>query len=76
MEQEPSAPRLVTIGAVSERLGVAPSTVRLWERKGWIPPADRLGGSNRRVYDLADLDTLRTVADARRRQPATAPVRA
>ena len=60
-------PRFLSIGGVAETLGVSTSTLRLWETKGLIPPASRLGGSDRRVYDLADLDRLRPIAEERRR---------
>lgn len=59
--------RFLSIGAVAETLGVSQSTLRLWETKGVTPPANRLGGSERRVYDLADLEALRPIAEERRR---------
>ncbi len=65
--QEP-APRFLSVGGAAAALGVSPSTLRLWETKGLIPPAARLGGSNRRLYDASDLAVLRTVAEDRRRQ--------
>ena len=65
--QEP-APRFLSVGGAAAALGVSPSTLRVWERRGVTPPAARLGGSNRRVYDVADLEALRTVAEDRRRQ--------
>ena len=65
--QEP-APRLLSVGGVAAALGVSPSTLQNWERRGISPPAARLGGSNRRVYSLADLDALMTIAEERRRQ--------
>ncbi len=51
----------ISIGGVAERLGVAPSTVRKWERLGVIPAAPRLegvGATARRVYlpdDVAEI---------------------
>ncbi len=66
-------PRFLSIGGVAETLGVSTSTLRLWETKGLIPPASRLGGSDRRVYDRADLEVLRPIAEERRRQRAAVP---
>jgi len=60
----------MTIGPAAAALGVAPSTLRLWETKGLIPPAERTGGGDRRLYDRADLDRLRPIAEERRRQRA------
>ena len=65
--QDP-APRFLSVGGAAAAIGVSPSTLHAWERRGVTPPAPRLGGSNRRVYDVADLEALRTVAEDRRRQ--------
>ncbi|QIS09650.1 MerR family transcriptional regulator [Nocardia arthritidis] len=46
----------MTIGEVSELLGVAPSTLRWWERQGLIAPAQRRSG--RRLYSRAEIRTL------------------
>ena len=46
---------LISIGGVAKRLNISPSTVRLWERRGLIPPATRLEGSDRRVWRAGDL---------------------
>ena len=67
------APRFLSIGGAAETLGVSPSTLRLWETKGVIPPAERMAGSDRRVYDRADLDALRPIAEERRRQRPSIP---
>src|SRR5438132_4142534 len=47
------------IGEVARALGVSPSTVRAWERKGLIRP-ERGTGRHRR-YAAADIDRLRDV---------------
>ncbi len=65
--QDP-APRFLSVGGAAAAIGVSPSTLQNWERRGVTPPASRLSGSNRRVYDVADLAALRTVAEDRRRQ--------
>jgi DNA-binding transcriptional MerR regulator len=65
--QEP-APRFLSVGGAAAVIGVSPSTLQNWERRGVTPPAARLSGSNRRVYDVADMEALMTVAEERRRQ--------
>ena len=65
--------RFVTIGAAAAALGIAPSTLRLWEQQGIVPPAERTGGGDRRLYDRADLEALRPIAEERRRQRAAVP---
>ncbi len=64
--QDP-APRFLSVGGVAAVIGVSPSTLQNWERRGVTPPAARLGGSNRRVYDASAVEALRTVAEDRRR---------
>jgi DNA-binding transcriptional MerR regulator len=59
--------RFVTIGAAAAALGIAPSTLRLWEQQGIVPPAERTGGAERRLYAKADIDALRPIAEERRR---------
>ena len=60
-------PRFMTIGPAAAALGIAPSTLRLWEQQGIVPPAERTAGASRRLYDRADLDRLRPIAEERRR---------
>ncbi|MBO2464921.1 MerR family transcriptional regulator [Actinomadura violacea] len=55
--------RLLDIGEVAERAGLAPSALRFYERKGLISPADRAG--LRRVYAPDVLDTLALISAAR-----------
>jgi DNA-binding transcriptional MerR regulator len=45
------------VGAVARRLGVAPSTLRTWDRRYGIGPNRRSTGGHRR-YDLGDLARL------------------
>ncbi len=56
----------IGIGPLAEQLGVGRSTIRLWERKGWIEPAPRLAGSDRRVYQADDLETIRARVSEKR----------
>lgn len=49
----------IRIGEVARRVGVSPSTLRAWERKGLIRP-DRAGGRHRR-YNSDDIARLRDV---------------
>jgi hypothetical protein len=52
------APAPLRIGAVARRLGLAPDTIRAWERRyGVVEPARSEGGT--RLYSPADLDRLR-----------------
>ncbi len=63
----------IGIGPLAEQLGVGRSTIRLWERKGWIEPAPRLAGSDRRVYRVDDLEAIRAKVSEKRaagRRPA------
>jgi len=52
-----------SIGEVSEKLGIAASTIRYYETEGLIPPAVRKSG--RRVYVKQDIETIRLVQMAR-----------
>lgn len=52
----PSAPAL-TVAAVAARLGVAPATLRTWDRRYGLGPSSRLAGSHRR-YGSTDLARL------------------
>jgi len=58
--------KFVGIGYLADALGVSPSTVRQWERTGVIPAADRVGGSERRIYRISDVEMLRAKAPHRR----------
>lgn len=50
----------LTTGEVARRLGVAPTTVRSWDRRYGLGPAARTGGGHRRwtAADLARLDRM------------------
>ena len=51
----------LTVAAVARRLGVAPSTLRTWERRYGLGPTGREAGT-RRFYapsDVAVLDRMR-----------------
>ena len=50
-------PPTLTVAAVARRLGVAPSTLRTWDRRYGLGPSDHPAGSHRR-YSAADLDRL------------------
>ncbi len=55
----PGASRYVMIGAVAERFGVHPQTLRLYEREGLIRPARSAG--NTRLYDQETVERLEIV---------------
>lgn len=78
-----SGPTL-TVAAVASRLGVAPATLRTWDRRYGLGPSERAAGAHRRysAADLARLVTMRALtldgvppSDAARfaREGATAP---
>lgn len=50
-----SAP--LTVAAVAARLGVAPATLRTWDRRYGLGPSERSAGSHRR-YSAADVERL------------------
>ena len=52
------ASRFVGIGTLARELNAAPSTIRLWEQKGLLPPAERVDGG-RRIYQVDDLVAIR-----------------
>ena len=47
----------LTVAAVARRLGIAPATLRTWDRRYGLGPSERSAGSHRR-YDGADLARL------------------
>jgi transposase-like protein len=55
----PEAP--LTVAAVAARLGVAPSTLRTWDRRYGLGPSGRAAGSHRRYTadDVARLEEMR-----------------
>lgn len=52
----PAGPSL-TVAAVARRLGVAPATLRTWDRRYGLGPSEHLAGSHRR-YSAADVSRL------------------
>lgn len=54
---------LLSVGEVAGRLGVTPSTVRMWGERYGLQASGRTTGGHRR-YTAADLDRLRRVHDA------------
>ena len=57
---------LIGSTSLAARLGVSPSTIKLWERVGVLEPARRVEGSNRRVYRLDDVEVIREQVQRRR----------
>ncbi|WP_432483532.1 MerR family transcriptional regulator [Kineococcus esterisolvens] len=54
----PPAPRLtLTVAAVARRLGVAPATLRTWDRRYGLGPSEHTAGAHRR-YSSTDLARL------------------
>src|SRR3954463_11756599 len=48
---------MLTVAAVARRLGVAPSTLRTWDRRYDLGPSAHTAGSHRR-YSAQDLERL------------------
>src|SRR5919199_6751234 len=60
--EAPSTPApMLTVAAVARRLGVAPSTLRTWDRRYDLGPSAHTAGSHRRYSpeDLARLVVMR-----------------
>jgi len=63
---------LVSIGALAEATGIAPATLRIWERRYGSPRARRLPSGHRR-YPVEEITRLRRVVEAMARghRPST-----
>jgi transposase-like protein len=55
----------LTVAAVARRLGVAPATLRTWDRRYGLGPSARSAGSHRRysTLDVARLDLMRRLVN-------------
>ncbi|MEG9227031.1 MerR family transcriptional regulator [Aeromicrobium sp. Sec7.5] len=51
-----------SISAAADQLGVAAATLRTWDRRYGVGPAERTDGGHRR-YTTPDIDRVRTMAD-------------
>ena len=60
LAQSAQADRSRTMSSVSDELGVSPSTLRTWERRYGLGPAQREAGERRR-YHPEDVDRLRAM---------------
>ena len=60
LAQSAHADRSRTMSSVSDELGVSPSTLRTWERRYGLGPAQRETGERRR-YQPEDVDRLRAM---------------
>jgi DNA-binding transcriptional MerR regulator/quercetin dioxygenase-like cupin family protein len=49
------------ISQVAQMMGIAPATIRLWERQGLVTPARTI--SNYRVFSLEEIEQIRRVRD-------------
>src|SRR3954451_20486310 len=60
-DRSPTPPPMLTVAAVARRLGVAPSTLRTWDRRYDLGPSAHTAGSHRRYSpeDLARLVVMR-----------------
>ncbi len=55
----------LSVAAVARRLGVAPATLRTWDRRYGLGPSERTAGSHRRytAVDLARLELMRRLVN-------------
>jgi len=79
----PAPVAMLTVAAVARRLGVAPATLRTWDRRYGLGPSEHTSGAHRRYgpSDLARLEAMRRltragVAPAEAARVATASVTA
>ena len=61
MDREDGGEPLLTVAAVARRLGVAPATLRTWDRRYELGPSEHAAGAHRRYgsIDLARLIVMR-----------------
>ncbi|WP_282946195.1 MerR family transcriptional regulator [Cellulomonas endometrii] len=80
---DPASGPTLTVAAVAGRLGVAPATLRTWDRRYGLGPSEHTAGAHRRysAADLARLMTMRSLtldgvppSDAARVARESAPV--
>jgi DNA-binding transcriptional MerR regulator len=64
-ESGPATVPGLTVAAVARRLGVAPATLRTWDRRYGLGPTERSAGSHRRysATDVARLDYMRRLVN-------------
>ncbi|MEP9363256.1 DICT sensory domain-containing protein [Nocardioides sp. CN2-186] len=62
--QEVGADPLLTIGALAERTGLSPATLRMWEQRHGFPRPQRLDSGHRRYLE-ADVDAVAHVVRRR-----------
>lgn len=56
--------QLMTVGQAAQASGLSPKAIRLYERKGLLPPAQRTDAGYRQ-FSIEDLATLRFVRQAK-----------
>ncbi len=56
----------VGIGAVASALGVSRESVRNFERRGLLPPAERVEPGTRRIWRVADIEAIRAQVEQQR----------
>ncbi|HEX6345424.1 MerR family transcriptional regulator [Umezawaea sp.] len=59
-EEDPAAQLVLSVAAVARRLGVAPATLRTWDRRYGLGPSDHTTGRHRRYApgDIARLELM------------------
>ena len=62
-KRQRNQPRMLSIGEVAQRTGLASSALRYYEREGIVPRAERFGG--RRVWEEDILDRLALIGVAK-----------